>query len=78
MLIQKMASFILLFASTRAFLRASRMVKGNGIPHQIYAAPPHLYPECGMCLLIPEECRVRVAEIFGESPDIMFVDQNFR
>lgn len=64
--------FIIVFATTRAFIQGEKRVKE--IPHQIINTPRSLYDQCGMCLCFSEELRSEVEKLLPrDSEDLIYM-----
>lgn len=67
------SKFIVVFATTRAFIQGEKSVQG--IPHEIINTPRELYEQCGMCLCFSENQRTAVEAILPpHREDLIFLD----
>lgn len=51
----------ILFPTTRTFIRGMKAAEAAGIAHRVMAVPTHITHQCGMCLQIEDDTRVRGA-----------------
>lgn len=68
--------FLIVFANTRAFIRAREEIRTRGIPHQVQTTPRELYEQCGMCLSIVPQWRTEVEQVLPPTrSDLIYIDQ---
>jgi hypothetical protein len=48
-------AFILLFRSIHDVLRAEKMLKKQGVPHELVPVPRNLSSDCGMCIRLDSD-----------------------
>lgn len=66
--------FLIIFASTRAFLTTRKAISEHKIPHEVQTTPTYLNPECGMCLKINEAYREKAENLLPIKEESLIVD----
>lgn len=68
-------AFLIVFASTRAFIRGRELVQTAHVPHEVHTTPRELYEQCGMCLYFEDEKRTEVEQILSPSrSELIYLD----
>lgn len=66
--------FLIIFASTRAFLKTRTAISQHHIPHEVQTTPTYLNPECGMCLKIEDNYREDAQKIIPCKEEAIIID----
>lgn len=68
-------TFIVVFATTRAFLLAEKKV--SSLPHEVINTPRELYEQCGMCLRFSNDLRTKVELLLPpDREDLIYLTPN--
>lgn len=67
--------FLIVFASTRAFIKGREALKEAGVPHEVRTTPRELYEQCGVCLFVENVHRSDVEQILPPtSSELIYLD----
>lgn len=61
---------VALFDSISHVMLAEKIMKKEGIPHKVIPVPRHMSSDCGICLRVPAELKIKMEEALAGKVEI--------